>query len=168
LPVSLFSFFYIHPAVNYQLFLVLGIWHLLVFPSSNGYNSYHDRDEGPIGGLALPPQPTEQLLGVVNILDGTAIFLSFLINYHFVIFVAVYILASRLYSNRKIRFKQYPVQGFLIVFFFQGAWIFCANIFALGSSQLFFSPSVLFSIMASSFFHCHHISSYTNIPARRR
>jgi 1,4-dihydroxy-2-naphthoate octaprenyltransferase len=152
LPVSLFSFFYIQPAIHYELVLVLAIWHILVFPSSNGYNSYNDQDIGPIGGLASPPKPTKQLLFLSNLMDGTAIVLSFFINLYFVFFVSIYILASRLYSNRKIRFKKYPILGFLIVFIFQGAWIFCANIFALSSVELFSNPSVVFSAIASSFF----------------
>lgn len=151
-PVSLFSFFYIQPAGNYQLFLLLAIWHVLVFPSSNGYNSYHDQDEGPIGGLASPPKPTKLLLHVSNFMDGTAILLSFLVNYYFTIFVVIYIVISRLYSNRNIRLKKYPIIGFLVVFFFQGAWIFCANIFALSSITLFLNQSVVFSAIASSFF----------------
>lgn len=152
LPISLFSFFYIQPEINFQFFLVLIIWHLLVFPSSNGYNSYHDQDEGPIGGLALPPKPTKHLLYLSNILDGSAILFSFLVNTYFVFFVVIYIIASRLYSNRSIRLKKYPIAGFLVVFIFQGAWIFCANIFALSSSSLFSNQSVIFSAVASSFF----------------
>lgn len=152
LPVSLFSFFYIRPADNYQLFLLLAIWHVLVFPSSNGYNSYHDQDEGPIGGLAAPPKSTKLLLYLSNLMDGTAILLSFLVNNYFAFFVAVYIMASRLYSNRNIRFKKFPIIGFLVVFIFQGAWIFCANIFALSSSNLFSNQSVIFSAITSSFF----------------
>lgn len=152
LPISLFSLFYIHPEINLQLFLVLIIWHILVFPSSNGYNSYNDQDDGPIGGLAAPPKPTKLLLYVSNFLDGLAILLSLLINTYFAIFVAGYIIFSRLYSNRKIRLKKFPVIGFLVVFFFQGAWIFCANIFALSSVALFTNQSVVFSAIASSFF----------------
>jgi 1,4-dihydroxy-2-naphthoate octaprenyltransferase len=152
LPVTLFSFFYIQPISNYQFFLILAIWHILVFPSSNGYNSYHDQDEGPIGGLAAPPKSTKLLLYLSNLMDGTAILLSFLMNNYFVFFVTVYIIASRLYSNRNIRFKKFPIIGFLVVFIFQGAWIFCANIFALSSGDLFSNSSVLFSAIASSFF----------------
>ena len=151
LPISLFSLFYIHPVLNYELILVLSIWHILVFPSSNGYNSYNDNDEGPIGGLARPPKPTILLLHVSNIMDITAILLSLFINVYFAGFVILYIIASRLYSNRKIRLKKYPVIGFLVVFIFQGAWIFCANVIGLSSTNLLSHPSVLFSAAASSF-----------------
>ena len=151
LPISLFSLFYIQPAFNYELVLVLLIWHLFVFPSSNGYNSYNDNDEGPIGGLASPPKPTKLLLYISNSMDLIAILLSFLVNIYFVCFVTLYIISSRLYSNRKIRLKKYPVIGFFVVFIFQGAWIFCANLFGLSSTNLFSSTPVILSIIASSF-----------------
>jgi 1,4-dihydroxy-2-naphthoate octaprenyltransferase len=152
LPVSLFAFFYIHPKLDFNLFLVLFIWHVLVFPASNGYNSYNDRDEGPIGGLAAPPKPTKTLLNLCNVMDGMAIALSLMINYYFFIFVAIYIIFSRLYSSRSIRLKKFPVIGFLVVFVFQGAWIFYANLFAFYSFNLLFNPAVIFSAIASSFF----------------
>jgi 1,4-dihydroxy-2-naphthoate octaprenyltransferase len=152
LPVSLFSFYYIHPEFNASLVLVIIIWHLLVFPASNGFNSYNDQDEGPIGGLAAPPKPTKILLYIANGMDLSAIALSFLINIPFAVFVILYILFSRLYSYRKIRFKQYPIGGFLVVFIFQGAWIFCANIVALAITELFSNPTIIFSAIACSFF----------------
>lgn len=151
LPISLFSLFYIQPVFNFELVLVLLIWHLFVFPSSNGYNSYNDNDEGPIGGLASPPKPTKLLLYISNSMDLIAILLSFLVNIYFVCFVALYIISSRLYSNRKIRLKKYPIIGFFVVFIFQGAWIFCANLFGLSSIHLLSSLPVILSIIASSF-----------------
>lgn len=151
LPVSLFSFFYIQPTFTGQLVLLLFIWHCLVFPASNGYNSYNDEDEGPIGALALPPKPTRNLLFTVNAMDLTAIVLACLISFTFALFVIVYIVASRLYSSRKIRLKKYPVLGFLVVFIFQGAWVFYANIFALTNGDLVTNSSVILSAVASSF-----------------
>ncbi|MDB5229065.1 MAG: hypothetical protein JWN78_3258 [Bacteroidota bacterium] len=152
LPITLFSFYYIHPSLTYKLVLVLIVWHILVYPSSNGYNSYHDRDEGPIGGLEAPPQPTTMLLSICNIMDVAAFLLSFLVNIYFVFFVSVYIAGSRLYSNRRFRIKKYPVTSFILVFIFQGGWIFCANILALSSVHLFWNRPVLFSVIAASFF----------------
>jgi len=152
LPVSLFSFYYIYPEWNARLVLVIIIWHLFVFPASNGFNSYNDQDEGPIGGLAAPPKPTKSLLYVANSMDLTAIALSFFITIPFAVFVVLYILFSRLYSYRKIRIKQYPIGGFLVVFIFQGAWIFFANIVALTSFHPFSHLTLIFSAIACSFF----------------
>ena len=152
LPISLFSFYYIQPELNYQFILVFVIWHFLVFPSSNGYNSYHDKDEGPIGALKAPPKPTGQLLHVVNTMDVFAILLSLLVNLYFCAFVIGYIIISRLYSNRQIRLKKYPVLAFLVVCLSRGTGVFCANIFGLASAGLFSNLSVVYSAVACFFF----------------
>ncbi|RYY38378.1 MAG: prenyltransferase [Chitinophagaceae bacterium] len=105
--------------------IVFAILHLLVYPASNGYNSYMDRDETPIGGLQKPLQPTRQLFFVTVGMDVLALALSyFLIGEVFAFGILIYILASRLYSYRRIRLKRFPVIGFLTVFIFQGAWIY--------------------------------------------
>lgn len=108
--------------------MVFFIWHVLVYPASNGYNSFHDRDTGPIGGLSKPPMPDISLLYTVNFLDILSLVLASLVHIFFAGFVLVYILFSRLYSHRSIRLKQYPVVGYLVVVFFQGAWVFLANL----------------------------------------
>jgi len=100
------------------------ILHLLVYPASNGYNSYMDRDETSIGGLKNPAQPTKQLFYITMIMDIIAIILGFFISVYFLIGIVAYILASRAYSNRKIRLKKYPVIGYLTVIIFQGAVTF--------------------------------------------
>ncbi|MGZ5255968.1 MAG: UbiA family prenyltransferase, partial [Flavitalea sp.] len=101
--------------------LIFIILHLLVYPSSNGYNSYMDRDKGSIGGLKNPLSPTPQLLYVTFLLDIVAILLSLLVSWIFSIGILAYILASRAYSARNIRLKKYPVAGYLTVIIFQGA-----------------------------------------------
>ncbi|MBP6532483.1 MAG: UbiA prenyltransferase family protein [Bacteroidia bacterium] len=152
LPISLFSFYFIQPEFNIQLILVMVIWHFLVFPASNAYNSFHDRDEGPIGALKAPPKPTDQLLKVANVMDSTAILLSLLVNIYFTVLVILFIAVSRLYSNRKIRLKKYPISSFLIVCLCQGTGVFCANIFGLSSGALFENQSVIYSAIACYFF----------------
>ncbi|MBI1780590.1 MAG: UbiA prenyltransferase family protein [Sphingobacteriales bacterium] len=100
--------------------LIFIILHLIVYPASNGYNSYMDKDETPIGGLANPLQPTKQLFYITIFMDVLAVALSFFINVWFVICIIAYILASRAYSYRGIRLKKYPVAGYLTVILFQG------------------------------------------------
>jgi 1,4-dihydroxy-2-naphthoate polyprenyltransferase len=104
--------------------LIFIILHLLVYPASNGYNSYMDRDEGPIGGLARPLQPTRQLFWVTLVMDLLALALGFIIGFWFVAGLAVYILASRAYSYRGIRLKKWPFAGWLTVITCQGALVF--------------------------------------------
>ena len=107
-----------------QALLAFLILHLLVYPSSNGYNSFMDRDTTPIGGLSNPLQPTKQLFFLSLAMDALAITLSLLISRYFVLGVLLYILASRAYSYRGIRIKKYPVLGYIVVVLFQGALVF--------------------------------------------
>ncbi len=104
--------------------LVFIILHLLVYPASNGYNSYMDRDTGSVGGIEKPLQPTKQLFWVCNVLDAIAILLSFFISIYFAIVLIAFILASRAYSYRKIRLKKYPFFGYFTVIIFQGAAVY--------------------------------------------
>lgn len=120
LPVYLFALGLV-PVIDIpDALLVFAILHLLVYPASNGYNSYMDRDESSIGGLARPMQPTRQLLIVTFSMDMLAIGLSLIISLVFAIGIAAYILASRAYSSRNIRLKKYPITGYLTVVLFQG------------------------------------------------
>jgi 1,4-dihydroxy-2-naphthoate polyprenyltransferase len=104
--------------------LIFFILHVLVYPSSNGYNSYMDRDTSPIGGLANPLQPTKQLYYTSVIMDVAAILLSLFISLWFALGILVYIIGSRLYSYRGIRLKQYPIIGYLTVITLQGGLVF--------------------------------------------
>jgi 1,4-dihydroxy-2-naphthoate octaprenyltransferase len=104
--------------------LIFMVLHVLVYPASNGYNSYMDRDEGPIGGLAHPLQPTKELFWVTLVMDLLALALGCIIGPWFVAGLAVYILASRAYSYRGIRLKKWPFIGWLTVISCQGALVF--------------------------------------------
>lgn len=124
LPVYLFALSQV-PAINgMHALLIFFILHGLVYPSSNGYNSYMDRDEESIGGIAKPLQPTKQLFVISIVMDLLAILLCFFISNMFAVCVFAYIVASRAYSYRGIRLKKYPVAGYLTVTFFQGAVTF--------------------------------------------
>jgi 1,4-dihydroxy-2-naphthoate octaprenyltransferase len=104
--------------------LIFFILHGLVYPASNGYNSYMDRDTTPIGGLRVPMQPTRQLFLTTVGMDVIALVIGLLISPWFTAGLAVYILASRAYSYRRIRLKKYPIIGYLTVAACQGALIF--------------------------------------------
>jgi 1,4-dihydroxy-2-naphthoate polyprenyltransferase len=104
--------------------LIFVILHFLIYPASNGYNSYMDRDTGSIGGIEKPPLPSRQLFLITIVLDTAAILLSFLISPLFAAVVLLYIGASKAYSYRGIRLKKYPVIGYLTVIIFQGGLTF--------------------------------------------
>lgn len=101
-----------------QVFIIL---HLLIYPASNGYNSFQDRDTGSIGGLENPPLPDRSLFYLTLLLDFAGLIWAAILGWTFALLLLSYVLASRAYSWRGIRLKKYPVSGFLTVFIFQGA-----------------------------------------------
>lgn len=121
LPVYLFALSQVPDIDITDSVLTFIILHLLVYPSSNGYNSYMDRDEESIGGIEKPMAPTRQLFVVSVVMDVLAVVTSLFVSYLFAIGVLAYILASRAYSYRGIRLKKYPLGGYLTVMLFQGA-----------------------------------------------
>jgi len=124
MPVYWFALSQLNNVNGKNATLIFIILHVLLYPASNGYNSYMDRDTSPVGGLKNPMQPTELLFYVTLFIDTLAVILSFTISPVFVIGIFFYILASRAYSYRKIRLKKFPVTGYLTVIIFQGAITF--------------------------------------------
>lgn len=108
-----------------------------------------DKDKTSVGGLERPLQPTIQLFYTTVVMDIAAVVLSAFISGTFAMGILLYILASRAYSYRPIRLKQYPFTGFLTVFIFQGAFIFFITYHAVHPDQTFHIP--LLPCVISSF-----------------
>lgn len=100
------------------------IIHLLLYPASNGYNSYFDKDEKSIGGLKNPPPVKKELYFISLLMDITAIVLALEISVLFASMIFIYGLASKAYSHPSIRLKKMPVLGWLVIGFFQGFFTF--------------------------------------------
>ena len=129
------------PVINWKnAILVFIIIHFLIYPASNGYNSYMDRDVDSIGGLEKPPPPTRELYIVSIVLDIAGILLSLFVKPLFALMVPVYIAASKAYSYRGIRLKKYPVIGYLTVIIFQGAFTFWLVYYGSNAENTLFVP----------------------------
>lgn len=123
----------------------------MVYPASNGYNSYIDKDTTSIGGLEKPPLATKQLFYFTLIMDFLSILLSiFFINKLFACCILLYILASRAYSSKQIRLKKYPIIGFLIVMFFQGAFTYYMSTVGITKQILDIDTSIMYILIACS------------------
>lgn len=149
MPVYLFALTQLTQIDWTRALLIFVVLHLLVYPASNGYNSYMDRDETPIGGVQHPLQPTRQLYYATLLMDITALIASLFISLYFSFGLLCYILASRAYSYRGIRLKKYPIAGFLTVFLFQGACTFW--LVYHGSSETLHRNIPLSGMLAASF-----------------
>jgi 1,4-dihydroxy-2-naphthoate polyprenyltransferase len=117
--------------------LIFIILHVFIYPASNGYNSYMDRDTGSIGIIEKPLPATKQLFYVTIFMDLIGLLLALFVNINFFLLLLLYIAASRAYSYRGIRLKKYPIIGFLTVIIFQGANVLYMVI--LGVSDIAFT-----------------------------
>lgn len=124
LPVYLFALSVSSEYAISDALLVFFIVHFLLYPASNGYNSYFDKDEGSIGGLEHPPPVSKQLYYVSLMLDLVAVMLGMLISWPFALMLLVYGLVSKAYSHPSVRLKKYAVVSWLIAGFFQGFFTF--------------------------------------------
>ena len=121
LPVFLFSVALSPNLDGSKLFWIFFILHFLLYPASNGYNSYFDKDEESIGALKNPPPVTKGLYYLSLLLDTLALVLGLVyVNLTFVVMLLVYGAASKAYSHPAIRLKKYAVMGWLVAGFFQG------------------------------------------------
>lgn len=148
MPVFLFAVSQCNHPNWWNVFLLFIILHLLVYPSSNAYNSYIDQDEGSIGGLKNPPKAGKPVYYLSLCMDVSAVVISLLINYKVALLIAGYILASRAYSSRMTRLKKYAIVSYLVVVVFQGGYIFILTQLAADNLRMITNS---FAIYASSF-----------------
>jgi 1,4-dihydroxy-2-naphthoate octaprenyltransferase len=125
MPVYLFALG-ISPNLNGgRLFWSFIIIHLFLYPASNAYNSYFDKDEKSIGALKNPPPVEKGLYWMALLFDAIAIVLGYLkISLLFAVFLFIYGVASKAYSHPSIRLKKYPITSWFIAGFFQGFFTF--------------------------------------------
>jgi 1,4-dihydroxy-2-naphthoate octaprenyltransferase len=125
--------------------------HFFIYPASNGYNSYMDKDETSIGGLKNPPKPTKKLFYLSALFDLAGLILSLVVGIRFFLCVLAYMLASRAYSSKAIRLKKMPILGFLTVIFFQGAFTFWMIYSGINKDAVIYTPGLILAIAGCSF-----------------
>lgn len=100
--------------------IVLLVVHLLLYPASNAYNSYFDKDEDSIGGLEKPPPVDKNLYWFSWLLDAVALLLGMFVNWPFIIYLLIYGFVTKAYSHDRIRLKKYPILSWLLISVLQG------------------------------------------------
>jgi 1,4-dihydroxy-2-naphthoate octaprenyltransferase len=111
----------LHVINSILLFILL---HLFIYPGSNVYNSYMDKDEGSIGGLEHPPVATIKLFYASILFDAVGLLLGWYIHWKFMLILLLYVAVSKAYSWHGIRLKKYAFTSWLVVLIFQGGYTF--------------------------------------------
>lgn len=146
MPVYLFALSQAPQVIISNAILTFIIWHLLVYPASNGYNSYFDKDEGSIALVENPPPVDKSLYNFSIFLDLLAILVSLFVSIDLLVAVLLFGTFSKLYSHPATRLKKYPFVSFLIVFIFQGACIYWSSYAAISGLSILNGWTVNFVI----------------------
>ena len=121
------------------------IVHLLLYPASNAFNSYFDKDEKSIGGLENPPPVNLGLYYTSLFFCLIGLIFALKISILFSVMLFVYGLVSKAYSHPSIRLKKYPIVGWLVIGLFQGLFAFLMCYVGINGFELpnLVKPSVL-------------------------
>jgi 4-hydroxybenzoate polyprenyltransferase len=107
-------------APDFNFWLAFLAFHVFLYGGTTAYNSYYDRDEGPVGGLAKPPLPVTTLLPFALVMQGIGALLAVLVNLPFLIIYLIIFVLGAAYSHPQTRFKGRPLAGLMTVGIGQG------------------------------------------------
>ena len=120
MPIFLWGFVLSGGEVGFKFWLGLFVFHVMFYGGSVAFNSYYDQDEGPIGGLWSPPQPTRELLIFSLVIQIVGLGLMPLINLPILVLALVMFALSTAYSHPAVRLKSHPWASLLTVSIGQG------------------------------------------------
>jgi 1,4-dihydroxy-2-naphthoate octaprenyltransferase len=103
-----------------HMLLAYGIIHILLYGGMNAFNSYYDRDEGPIGALLEPPPVDRTVLFTALLCKAGALIGALLLDLRFGLLVAIAIVLSIAYSHPHWRWKERPIYAAICIFVGQG------------------------------------------------
>jgi 1,4-dihydroxy-2-naphthoate octaprenyltransferase len=123
-PVFLWGYLLASGKVNSQLLIAYVAFHLFGYAGGTALNSYYDRDEGPIGGLAQPPPVPEHLLAFSMGWQAAGFLLALTVNLSFAAIYAAMFWMSVAYSHPRTRWKGKPLPALTTVALGQGVFAF--------------------------------------------
>lgn len=129
--------FILHLRLHYQFFILSGgyllgglladqmnvaqFWlqflnvHILLFGGATAYNSYWDKDEGPIGGLKNPPKMSKWMHPVSLLFMFTGWIWSYTIGIFYFAVYGISLLTFWLYSTPHARWKGHPILSLVAI-----------------------------------------------------
>ncbi len=110
--------------------------HIFLFGGATAYNSYWDKDEGPIGGLEHPPKMNLWMLYSSWLFQIIGLSIAFVSGFSFVSFYLLSMIFFWLYSSPYTRWKGRPFFSFIAIGF---STVVCSTLlgyFSFGGQQI--------------------------------
>lgn len=106
---------------NIEFWLGFFSLHLFLYGGTTAFNSYYDRDEGPIGGLLEPPKVDEGLLPFSLIVQALGLIPAALVGWWFLLAWLALFAVFTAYSHPAVRLKANPFAALAAIGLGQGA-----------------------------------------------
>ncbi len=157
--------FIVHLRLHYQFFILSGgyllsalflqevnwtdYWiqflnvHILLFGGATAYNSYWDKDEGPIGGLKKPPEMTRWMWVVSMSMQWIGLMWAYTIGLSYMIIYFTSMVLFWLYSTPLARWKGKPILSILAIGLSTGTNSFLLGYLAGGAESLSVNEGVI-------------------------
>lgn len=125
------------PEVNWTSFGIqfLNV-HVLLFGGATAYNSFWDKDEGPIGGLKSPPKMTDWMWTASLVIQFAGIILALFTGFKFLVIYVASMLMFWLYSTPLARWKGSPILSLFAIGISTGTNSFLLGFLAGGGGAL--------------------------------
>lgn len=124
--------------------------HVFAYGGATAFNSYYDRDEGPIGMLAEPPPVTPGLLPFSLVMMAIGWALAWTVNAPFFWLYGAMCVLAMVYSHPAIRLKARPLPSVLSVAIGQGAGATLAGWLATGDPASDLGPAGWLGILGAA------------------
>ncbi len=126
-PIFLWGFLLAGGVLTWRFAVAFVALHLFLYGGTTAFNSYYDRDQGPIGGLEHPPTVTQALLPFSLIMQGFGLILALFVNLPFAAIYMLTFIVATAYSHPWTRLKRRPLTSLLVVGLGQGGVIALAG-----------------------------------------
>src|SRR5207302_192440 len=119
-PVFLWGWLLAGGGLSAPVVIGFAAFHAFLYPGATAFNSYYDRDVGPVGGLAHPPPVPRGLLPFSLAIKCVGAILSATVGQPFLLLYLVFVVLSIAYSHPRIRLKARPIGSLIVVGLGQG------------------------------------------------
>lgn len=117
--------------------------HVLLFGGATAYNSFWDKDEGPIGGLKNPPKMKRWMWAVSLAMQFAGLVWASTIGTAFIIIYAISLVLFWLYSTPHARWKGHPLLSLIAIGISTGTNSFLMGVLAAGKPVLDFTDGMI-------------------------
>jgi 4-hydroxybenzoate polyprenyltransferase len=119
-PIFLWGYWLAGGRLNLPFWIAFLAFHVFLYGGTTAFNSYYDRDEGPIGGLIKPPPVVQALLPFSLVMQAIGAVLALGVNLTVAILYLIIFAMGFAYSHPALRWKARPLGGLLTVGIGQG------------------------------------------------